>query len=77
MIREKNNTTNNDNNTLNLSLAKNESTFALTQTEMNLISDNENKIRNKKDDEKYRNYHYFNRFHYSVTSGRKEPTYFK
>ena len=77
MIREKNNSANNDNNNLNLSLAKNESNFALTQTEMNLISDNENKIRNKKDDEKYRNYHYFNRFHYSVTSGRKEPSYFK
>ena len=78
MIRENNNgTNNNNNNNLNISLTKNESAMGFTQTESNLITNNENKIRNKKDDEKYRNYHYFNNFHYSVTSDRKEPKYFK
>ena len=75
MIKEQNNSTNNNNN-LNLSLTKNESALEL-HTESNLITSNENKVRNIKDDEKYRNYHYFNSFHYSVTSDRKEPNYFK
>lgn len=81
MIREQNNnpnSTNNNNNLniLNLSISKNDSSIGL-ETESNLIDGKENIINNKKDDEKYRNYHYFNRFHYSVTSDRKEPNYFK
>ena len=81
MIREQNNNPNGSNNNnnlnnLNLSISKNDSSIGL-ETESNLIIGNENKIKNKKDDEKYRNYHYFNRFHYSVTSDRKEPNYFK
>ena len=61
----------------NLSSSNNLSSVCLNQTESNLINDTEKKYKNEKDDEKYRNYHYFNRFHYSVTSARKEPKYFK
>ena len=56
---------------------ENTSTLSLTQTDSNFISGNEKKIKNHKDDEKYRNYHYFNNFHMSVTSDRKTPQYFK
>ncbi len=60
-----------------LSTSNNLSSVKLTQTENNFINDTEQKYKMQKDDEKYRNYNYFNRFHYSVTSGRKEPKYFK
>jgi hypothetical protein len=69
---------NNNINKDHLSISyQNYSTAEINKTESNLISENENKIKNSKDDERYRNYNYFNRFHYSVTSGRKEPKYFK
>ena len=75
MIKERNNNANNLNP--NLSLSHNISTIGLNQTESNLISENDKKNKTDKDDEKYRNYHYFNRFHYSVTSNREEPKFFK
>ena len=75
MINERNNNANNLNP--NLSLNNNNSTIGLSQTEANLIPENENKYKNDKDDEKYRNYHYFNRFHSSVTSYREEHNFFK
>ena len=59
-----------------LSTSNNLSSVKLTQTENNFINDTEQKYKMQKDDEKYRNYNYFNRFHYSVTSARNEPTYF-
>ena len=75
MVNEQNN---NNINKDHLSISyQNYSTAEINKTESNLISESENKIKNSKDDERYRNYNYFNRFHYSVTSGRKEPKYFK
>ena len=76
MINEKSNKSNNIN--LDLSISNNISTLGLNQTESNLITENEKQIKTDKNenDEKYRNYNYFNRFHYSVTSARKEPVYF-
>ncbi len=59
-----------------LSTSNNLSSAKLTQTENNFINDTEQKNKMQKDDEKYRNYNYFNRFHYSVTSARNEPKYF-
>ncbi len=59
-----------------LSTSNNLSSVKLTQTENNFINDTEQKNKMQKDDEKYRNYNYFNRFHYSVTSARNEPKYF-
>ena len=59
-----------------LSTSNNLSSVKLTQTENNFINDTEQKYKMQKDDEKYRNYNYFNRFHYSVTSARNEPKYF-
>ena len=56
--------------------SNNLSSVKLTQTENNFINDTEQKYKMQKDDEKYRNYNYFNRFHYSVTSARNEPKYF-
>ena len=59
-----------------LSTSNNLSSVKLTQTENNFINDTGQKYKMQKDDEKYRNYNYFNRFHYSVTSARNEPKYF-
>ena len=59
-----------------LSTSNNLSSVKLTQTENNFINDTEQKYKMQKDEEKYRNYNYFNRFHYSVTSARNEPKYF-
>ena len=59
-----------------LSTSNNLSSVKLNQTENNFINDTEQKYKMQKDDEKYRNYNYFNRFHYSVTSARNEPKYF-
>jgi len=74
MINDSNNNNiNNFNQNQNLST----SDIGLNTTESNLITDNEKKNKTNKDDERYRNYHYFNRFHSSVTSYRKEPNYFK
>ncbi len=67
----------NNNNVYNMNINLSTSNIGLTQTESSLITDNERKSRMSKDDEKYRNYHYYNRFHYNVTSDRKEPNYFK
>ena len=67
----------NNNNVYNMNINLSTSNIGLTQTESSLITDNERKSRISKDDEKYRNYHYYNRFHYNVTSDRKEPNYFK
>lgn len=67
----------NNNNVYNMNINLSTSNIGLTQTESSLITDNERKSRISKDDEKYRNYHFYNRFHYNVTSDRKEPNYFK
>ena len=69
----------NDSNNININHNHNLSTsnIGLTTTESNLIIDNEKKYKTNRDDEKYKNFHYFNRFHSSVTSDRKEPNYFK
>ena len=72
IIKEQNNKINQD-----LSVSNNISTLQLNQTESNLITDNEKIVKADKNDEKYRNFHFFNRFHYSITSDRKEPNYFK
>lgn len=74
MINEKNNK---NSRSMDISINNNISTVGLNQTESNLIMDNEKKIKTDKDDEKYRSYYYFNRFHSSITTDRKEPNYFK
>jgi len=67
----------NQKNSNKMNESENNSALAFTQTELNFSIDNAKKMKNHKDDEKYRNYNYFNRFHYSVTSDRKIPKYFK
>ena len=68
----------NDSNNININDNQNlsKSNVELT-TESNLIFENEKKYKKNRDDEKYKNFHYFNRFHSSVTSDRKEPNYLK
>ena len=61
----------------NLSTSNNLSSVGLNESENEFINDNEKKYKMQKDEEKYRNFHFFNRFHYSVTTNRKEPKYFK
>ena len=49
-------------------------------TSSGILSENEKKyntMQEKKEDEQFRNFNYFNKFHYSVTSDRKEDKYFK
>ena len=67
----------NQKNSNKMNESENNTVLAFTQTELNFIADNKKKTKEQKDDEKYRNYNYFNRFHYSVTSDRKVPQYFK
>ncbi len=49
-------------------------------TNSGIISDNQKKNNENainKEEEQYRHFKYFNRFHYSVTSDRKDDNYFK
>ena len=49
-------------------------------TTTGILSENEknyNSTQAKKEEEQFRNFNYFNKFHYSVTSDRKEDKYFK
>ena len=63
-------------------LNNNNSTMVLNnETNTGIISDNQKKNNenaiSKEEEEQYRNFKYFNRFHYSVTSDRKDDNYFK
>ena len=64
----------------NLSTSNNYSTEGLNNdTTTGIISENEKKqniVTMNKDEEKYKNMKYFNRFHYSVTSDRKDDKFY-
>ena len=79
MINEKN-TRNEINIDNNLSTSLNNISTQVLNTTSNDIFDNNSKKSNSlitKEEEEYRNYNYFKRFHYSVTSERKEEKYIK
>ena len=64
----------------NLSDSNNMTTDNLNSTSSGIFSESEknnniNNMQMNKDEEKYRNYNYFNKFHYSVTSSRKDDKY--
>ncbi len=64
----------------NLSDSNNMTTDNLNSTSSGVFSESEknnniNNMQMNKDEEKYRNYNYFNKFHYSVTSSRKDDKY--
>ena len=64
----------------NLSTTNNYSTEGLNiDTSTGIISENEKKqniLTMNKDDEKFKNMNYFNRFHYSITSDRKDDKFY-
>jgi hypothetical protein len=65
----------------NLSTSNNYSTEGLNNndTTTGIISENEKKqniLTMNKEDEKFKNMNYFNRFHYSITSDRKDDKYY-
>ena len=64
----------------NLSTSNNYSTEGLNNdTTTGIISENEKKqniLTMNKDEEKFKNMNYFNRFHYSITSDRKDDKYY-
>ena len=79
MINEKN-TRNEINEVNNLSTSSNNISTQVLNTTSNDMFDNNSKKSNSlitKEEEEYRNYNYFKRFHYSVTSDRKEEKYIK
>ena len=64
----------------NLSASNNMTTDNLNSTSSGIFNENDknnntNNMQINKDEEKYRNYNYFNKFHYSVTSSRKDDKY--
>ena len=78
MVNEKNN--NNETNTrTNLTASNSMSTDAINNTSVGIFGDNQKNNNNlmTKEEEQYRNYNYFSKFHYSVTSDRKDNKYFK
>ncbi len=78
MVNEKNN--NNETSTsTNITTSNSMSTDAINSTSIGIFGDNQSKNNNlmTKEEEQYRNYNYFNTFHYSVTSDRKDNKYFK
>ena len=79
MINEKNSFSE-GNIIANLSTSNNISSDALNKsTSTGIINENLNKYNNpasmNKEEEQFRNYNFFNQFHYSVTSNRKEDKY--
>ena len=78
MVNEKNN--NNETSTsTNITTSNSMSTDAINSTSIGIFGDNQSKNNNlmTKEEEQYRNYNFFNTFHYSVTSDRKDNKYFK
>lgn len=80
MIKEQNSKSESNING-NISTLNNNSTMTLNNdTNSGIISDNQKKNNENainKEEEQYRHFKYFNRFHYSVTSDRKDDNYFK
>ena len=78
MVNEKNNN-NEANISTNLTYSNSMSTDAINSTSVGIFGDNQRKNNNllTKEEEQYRNYTYFSKFHYSVTSDRKDNKYFK
>ena len=80
MIKEQNSKSESNING-NISTLNNNSTMTLNNdTNSGIISDNQKKNNENainKEEEQYRHFKYFNKFHYSVTSDRKDDNYFK
>ena len=64
----------------NLQTSNNISTEGLMNTSTGILGQNENNNQNNKqlnkEEEQYKNFNYFHKFHYSVTSNREEEKYF-
>ena len=64
----------------NLQTSHNMSTEGLINTSNGIISNNEKNTQNNtvinKEEEQYKKFNYFNKFHYSVTSNRNDENYF-
>ena len=61
----------------NLSDSNNVTTSALINNSTGILTENANSKTINKEEEQFMNYNYFNKFHYSVTTNRKEEKYFK
>jgi hypothetical protein len=64
----------------NLQTSHNMSTEGLINTSNGIISNNEKNTQNNtvinKEEEQYKKFNYFNKFHYSITSNRNDENYF-
>jgi hypothetical protein len=77
MVKEQNN--NEYNASMNMTTSNSMSTAEINNSSTGIFSDNQRNNNNimTKEEEQYRNYNYFNTFHYSITSDRKDNKYFK
>ena len=60
----------------NLSNSNNVTSSALLSNSNGILTENQNNKEINKEEEQFRNFNYFNKFHYSVTTNRKEDKYF-
>ena len=77
MVKEQNN--NEYNASMNMTISNSMSTAEINNSSTGIFSDNQRNNNNimTKEEEQYRNLNYFNTFHYSITSDRKDNKYFK
>lgn len=61
----------------NLSNSNNVTTSALITESTSVLTENKNNKEINKEEEQFRNFNYFNKFHYSITTNRKDDKYFK
>ena len=75
MVNEKNSNTE-VNASMNITTSNSMSTAEINTSSTGIISDNQKQNNNNnvmsKEEEQYRNYNYFSKFHYSITSDRKD-----
>ena len=67
------------NTTMNLTTSNSMSTAEINNSSTGIFSDNQKNNNNimTKEEEEYRKYNFFNTFHYSITSDRKDNKYYK
>ena len=78
MVNEKN-SNNEINASMNFTTSNSMTTDEMNISSTGIISDNQRNINNimTKEEEEYRKYNFFNTFHYSITSDRKDNKYFR
>jgi hypothetical protein len=77
MVKEQNN--NEYNASMNMTTSNSMSTAEINNSSSGIFSDNQKNNNNvmTKEEEEYRKYNFFNTFHYSITSDRKDNKYYK